>query len=369
MAFERVFPTENDVGTSDTVGQVATEPNLLSLLKNLFPRQKHTEQDDTKHFTSRSFVISGLAPTDGGGLTLNLSVGSAIVDGYFVNVDAQAGHTLNDDTTNFVYLQVTRDGGNKVDGAQFVNGSADRDTTDAIIVAIVSTASGSIVTVKDERRFSNHTICGQYRGDGTINRTIDLEQTPILVMVAGVITGDSEIIGVSAPSIPGYRNETAHTKRGFYIVAQEADFTVKEELFGSKTWNTGTINNGSKVTTDVTVTGAVIGDPAIAAHTDYVTGLDHADLMQVWAVVDAANTVMVTINNNSGGDQAFSGTINVLVWDYSVTKTVHQQCLYSEVTDGSKIPYIVTGGFRVGHLTSEENLNDFGKDYQYIAWM
>lgn len=373
MATERIFPTENDVGSADTYGQVATEATLINWLKGLFPRQKHENSAGTKYFTSASFVITGLAPSDGGGLTLDVAAGKAIVDGYYVNITGTTNHTLVDDTTNYVYLQLTRDGSDKVTGAQFVNGAATRDTTDAIILSVVSTASGSIVTFSDERRWNNGIVCGRYTGDATLNRTIDLEQTPVLVIVSGVLSGDSEIIGVSAPRIPGYRHETADSYRGFYFIEETGTITSPKILTNTATWDPPNISNENYVSTTVTVTGAAVGDPVQVTHSDFhnATTVDYRYL-SLHGVVTATNTVTVYIHNHHPSNTAAiaSGTLRVMVWDWDDTITLSDGVgYYTEDENGTKIPFIVNGGFRVGHFTAEENLNDFGKEYSYVAFM
>ena len=75
-------------------------------------------------------------------------------------------------------------------------------------------------------------------------------------------------------------------------------------LDGSATWDAASIADGDEVATEVTVTGAALGDFAIAAFS-----LDVADLV-LNANVTAANTVTCVLANNTGGaiDLA-SGTI------------------------------------------------------------
>lgn len=78
---------------------------------------------------------------------------------------------------------------------------------------------------------------------------------------------------------------------------------------GSTTWNPGSIASGSFEAKDVTVSGAALGDYAIASFS-----LDVQDL-QLNAQVTAANTVTCTLYNLTGSavDLA-SGTLKVLVF-------------------------------------------------------
>lgn len=79
-------------------------------------------------------------------------------------------------------------------------------------------------------------------------------------------------------------------------------------LIGSASWNPGSIADGDEAVTDVTVTGAALGDYAVASFS-----VDTADLA-ISASVTATNTVTVSLLNNTGGaiDLA-SGTVRVVV--------------------------------------------------------
>ena len=72
------------------------------------------------------------------------------------------------------------------------------------------------------------------------------------------------------------------------------DFYPREILDGSATWNPGSIADGDEEAKEVTVTGAVLGDCAIASFS-----LDVADLV-LTANVTAADTVTCILANNTG---------------------------------------------------------------------
>ncbi|GAH77089.1 unnamed protein product, partial [marine sediment metagenome] len=75
-------------------------------------------------------------------------------------------------------------------------------------------------------------------------------------------------------------------------------------LSGSDTWDPGSIAVGAMEAKDVTVTGAALGDSAIASFS-----LDLTDLV-LNAQVTAANTVTcVLVNNTAGAVDLGSGTI------------------------------------------------------------
>ena len=79
---------------------------------------------------------------------------------------------------------------------------------------------------------------------------------------------------------------------------------------GSATWDPGSIANGSFEAKDITVTGAALGDYAIASFS-----LDVTDL-QMSANVTAANTVTVVLTNNTGSAvNLASGTVRALAFN------------------------------------------------------
>lgn len=86
------------------------------------------------------------------------------------------------------------------------------------------------------------------------------------------------------------------------------DFYPQEILDGSATWNPGSIADGNEEAKEVTVTGAALGDFAIASFS-----LDVSDLV-LNACVTAANTVTCVLANNTGDAVDLgSGTIRARV--------------------------------------------------------
>jgi len=86
-----------------------------------------------------------------------------------------------------------------------------------------------------------------------------------------------------------------------------------EQLFftltGSATWDPGSIADGDEEAKEVTVTGAQLGDFAVASFS-----LDVTDLV-LDAQVTVADTVTCILSNNTGGAiDLGSGTLRVLVF-------------------------------------------------------
>lgn len=74
-----------------------------------------------------------------------------------------------------------------------------------------------------------------------------------------------------------------------------AMLTALRGLDGSVTWDAGSIADGDEEVKEVTVTGAALGDFVLCS-----LSLDVADLVIAGAVT-AANTVTVSLANNTGG--------------------------------------------------------------------
>jgi len=83
----------------------------------------------------------------------------------------------------------------------------------------------------------------------------------------------------------------------------------EERYSGNATWDPGSIDDGNEEAKEVTVTGAALGDHAIAAFS-----LDVSDLV-LDAQVTAANTVTCILANNTGvAVDLGSGTVYVRVF-------------------------------------------------------
>ena len=84
---------------------------------------------------------------------------------------------------------------------------------------------------------------------------------------------------------------------------------TKDDISASDTWDPGSIADGDEEATDVTVTGAEVGDYALASFSNDVSDLT------LDAQVTAADTVTCVLANNTGGavDLA-SGTVYVRVF-------------------------------------------------------
>jgi hypothetical protein len=172
MAIE-VFPTANDIGGSGT-GRTATEENMVQTLDR---------------FSSPSSILSGMVPSAGTGLAVDVAAGRCQIDGYLVRFTATEAVTVTaSETDDYLWLQLTGAG----DSPPAVTATAWVETNDlssppanAALVAKFTT-SGSAVTAiaDDERREGCGFITGTYTGDGTSFQSISLGLTPSFVRIS-----------------------------------------------------------------------------------------------------------------------------------------------------------------------------------------
>ena len=129
--------------------------------------------------------------------------------------------------------------------------------------------------------------------------TNNTNHLPIVGVTNAVIAIQTEL----GPDVAGTK-----TNLVTYLAVEHNTDGTHKFLEGSATWDPGSIANGAEEAKEVTVTGAVLGDVAIASFS-----LDVTDLA-ISASVTAADTVTVLLLNNTGGaiDLA-SGTVRAMV--------------------------------------------------------
>jgi len=82
----------------------------------------------------------------------------------------------------------------------------------------------------------------------------------------------------------------------------------EDDMSGSATWDPGSIADGNEESKDVTVTGAVMGDYAIASFS-----LDVADLALNAQVTATSTATCVLLNNTGDAIDLSEGTVYVRV--------------------------------------------------------
>lgn len=122
-----------------------------------YPKSGETiGEDETANLLDKfhdNFVVSGLNLSDGGGLTLNVSSGYALINGYLVSSDATESVTLTDNATNYIYLELTRDGvTNNITNISVVAYTSPQVETDRCYLGKVTTSGGAISNITEDRR-------------------------------------------------------------------------------------------------------------------------------------------------------------------------------------------------------------------------
>lgn len=98
-------------------------------------------------------VVSGFTLSNGGGLNLAVAVGDAWVKGTLCRVTVAENVAMNDNQTNHVYIQKTRDGISEVNGWQFTVNTTGTPPSDSFKLATVTTSGGAITLITDVRQF------------------------------------------------------------------------------------------------------------------------------------------------------------------------------------------------------------------------
>lgn len=124
------------------------------------------------------------------------------------------------------------------------------------------------------------------------------------------IARDSEVSAAVSAGIAAH--EAASDPHPQYLLTAEADalyVALANVLTGSATYDPPSLGDAAGATTTVTVTGAALGDFALASFSLDLQGIT------VSAYVSGANTVSVRFQNESGGTLDLgSGTLRARVW-------------------------------------------------------
>ena len=171
MAIE-VFPTAQDIG-GDGTGRTATEENMVQT---------------RDRFSTQSTILSGMVPSIGTGLAVDVAPGRALIDGYLVRFTATEAVTVTGSLTDYyLWLKLTGAG----DDPPAVSATAwveVADLTPQANAALVGkfTTDGSAVTAieDDERREGAGYTVGTYDGNGVDGgQDIDLGAAPRFVRI------------------------------------------------------------------------------------------------------------------------------------------------------------------------------------------
>jgi hypothetical protein len=176
MAIE-VFPTAQDIGGSGT-GRTATEENMVQTLDR---------------FSTPSTILSGMVPSIGTGLAVDVTAGRALVDGYLVRFTATEAVTVTASLTDYyLWLKLTGAGDDPpaVSATAWVEVATLAAQANAVLVGKFTTDGSAVTAIEDdERREGAGYTVGTYTGDGVdAGQDIDIGATPSFVQVNKVTT-------------------------------------------------------------------------------------------------------------------------------------------------------------------------------------
>jgi len=171
MAIE-VFPTAQDIG-GDGTGRTATEENMVQTLDR---------------FSTQSTILSGMVPSAGTGLAVDVAPGRALIDGYLVRFTATEAVTVTGSLTDYyLWLKLTGAGDDPpaVSATAWVEVADLTAQANAVLVAKFTTDGSAVIDIEDnERREGAGYLTGTYTGDNVdAGQDIDLGLTPRFVRV------------------------------------------------------------------------------------------------------------------------------------------------------------------------------------------
>ncbi len=183
MAFT-VYPTQNDVGVAPGDGNLASEGNVSAFMRKFMPYV--TQKFDAITMGSGS-IIGGFEVGATAANTVDLLLGFALVEGYFVNSGSTIQLATTNNVFNHVWVQLTKSAG-LVTGAQLVvttstawdNFTALADAQ--LIWSFEVNGIGTIINQYNWKHSSPGFTVGKYTGNEGV-QNIDLGRRPKLVMI------------------------------------------------------------------------------------------------------------------------------------------------------------------------------------------
>ncbi len=268
--------------------------------------------------TINSVAITGntFKSVEGGisvGKATDVTISGNVLFGHATPVSARYGITIgvdgNDNTTitgNTIrnYYESIRVEGNLL-GLTIIGNTLD-DATIAGIRVVAGTASVKNCVIVGNKIDNTVTGIHLYTAANSIEKC-NVSLNTISNVTTGISWGPTNAVinNTIAHNIMGAGVTTAYSGTA---ESNHLNDIIKTSISAYATWDPASIANGARESTDVTVTGALLGD--------FVKGSFSLDLagLTLSATVKATNTVTATLSNNTGGavDLA-SGTLSVVV--------------------------------------------------------
>jgi hypothetical protein len=182
-----IFPTDNDVGSTAEVGGVGTEQSFGRAFAALNSGRV-------------AFIISGLEASTPGFDNIDVTAGTAYINGVILEIDATDQHDASASlTNNFLWIKLTRSSG-KVSGYEYVETTTNvPPDDDHLMICRFTTNATPIVSSIDQAQVLHRPgiITGRYTGDNSNARMIDLGLTPRFVKVWAEASAFSRIVAES----------------------------------------------------------------------------------------------------------------------------------------------------------------------------
>lgn len=239
------------------------------------------------------------------GVFCDHSYGFTLLGGDVLMAAGQTGAQIKNEASNNIISQVCRIIGTKFDGP----GKGAGNGTGIDCEGAISTFSECCFEGLDVGIKLTKTTTGTAPAGGESNR---VEACTFGSVVTGVNIGTG-CVTTQLSNLQMYNVTTPVTDAG---TDTEYEATGRRgynpSLYrGTATYDPISLAAGASVDTTVTVTGAVVGMPAIAAHASYT----NAAIWTTTATVSSANTVRVRITNNTAGTvDLASGTLTAVVF-------------------------------------------------------
>lgn len=141
--------------------------------------------------SSRPWIVSGLALSNGTGLDASIGTGLAWIDGYVVELDAAEAATCAASDTNHIFLELAVDGNDLVTGLNVVVNTTGTAPSGPYVKLGTATTDGSSVT-----------------GTATTGRSPEVQTDPIPTD-ADEISYDNSTSGLTATDVEGALDELA----------------------------------------------------------------------------------------------------------------------------------------------------------------
>ncbi|HEY3363964.1 MAG TPA: hypothetical protein VGK74_02775 [Symbiobacteriaceae bacterium] len=133
----KIFPSANDVAGSAGDGITWKEANATSWLKAI---------------AAADFVISGfLLPATSASLTIAVPLGQAMLQGYWVTIDASTNVVCTASNTNYIYLVLTLDGSSHVTTAGFTANTTGTPPANSLLIGTAVAGASSVTSTVDKR--------------------------------------------------------------------------------------------------------------------------------------------------------------------------------------------------------------------------